>query len=120
MNAVPRVLAEASSESMVFVTPLTSGFNDLLDSSEDTTGEEVSKDANKSICVAWEGSQEEKKVWLRGQCDAIFACMNRGESHSGAREEVNAHMQELLKRAAEEGAGGMSSAGWRSGTPVSC
>ena len=98
-----------SSESVDFVTPLTNpvycgfwdSFKDLLDSSKDATGQEISKAANDSICVAWEGSQEERKVWLRGQCVAIFARMNRGKSHSGAQEEVDAHMQELLKRGEE-------------------
>ena len=74
INIVPGVLAVALSESVNFVTPLTSPvhrtlrdpFNDLLDSSEDTTGQEVSKDATESISVVWEGSQEERKVWLRG------------------------------------------------------
>ena len=58
---------------MEFVSPLTSpvhrklrdSFDNLLDSSEDATGQEVSEDADESICVAWEGSQEERKVWRR-------------------------------------------------------
>ena len=80
MNVDPGVVAEALSESMDFVTPLTStvhcglwdSFNNLLDSSEDAMGQEVSKDAKESIYVAWEGSQEERKVWLRGQCNTIL------------------------------------------------
>ena len=100
MNIVPRILAEASIESIELVTPLTSpvhrglwdSFDNLLDSSKDTMGQEGSEDADESIRVAWEGSREERKAWMRGWCHAIFAHMNEGESHTRAQEDVDAYM----------------------------
>ena len=58
-------------------------------------GQEVSGDINESLYVTWEGTRDEKRDWLRGQCDAIYARMLRGESHSDQMEDADAHVQEL-------------------------
>ena len=110
MNIVPEILADMPSEPIEIVTPLSSPVHQrlrdsvddlLLDSSADAVEQEVSEYANKSIHVAWEGSTKERRVWLRKQCDVLFALMNEGESYPSAQEDVNAYMQELLKMGEE-------------------
>ena len=91
MSTVPRIPAESLSESMESVTPFSSpvhrglqdSIEDLLDSSEDTMGQEVLGYIDESLNVMWEGTRDERRDWLRGQCDTIYMRMLRGEFYPG-------------------------------------
>ena len=89
MSTVLRILGESLSESMEFVTPLSSPvhrglqdtFEDQLDTSEDTVGQEVSGDADESLDVTWEGSKDERRAWLRGSTHKrVWVQVDRGGS----------------------------------------
>ena len=74
MSNGPRIPGVSSSESVVYVTPLSSpvhwGLQDslehLLDTSKDTSGQEASGDANESLNLTWEWTNAERKALLRG------------------------------------------------------
>ena len=79
MRNFKRIPGVLDSESVEYVTPLFSpvhrglqdSLEDLLDTSEDSAGQEASGEADESLDMKWEGSNNERKAWLRGQCDAI-------------------------------------------------
>ena len=47
--------------------------------------------------MKWEGTRDDRRAWLKGQCDTIFVRMLGGELYPGQMEDADANVKELSK-----------------------